>query len=417
MRLTPFLAAASLTLGGLLGASAAQARITDTVYFTPDYGSTSTYLVNWTSATRARVMDPVGSYRGDLSDDGSQRVVSFDSPPSSTVTLFPDSCGNPYTATRQVNQLVFRQVSGSPRAASSAIVEIGTETALDGCDAGTVLPFGSLTDAGFPVAHRAMNNRAPMTDVVDGVQLAGLVEAPSDPLVPFPAQDIASLLPGQQLRFEGTGTVVPGVLNADGWLVLSMPGFTRAYTRLVVDGATGAETWLESAWVNGKPATARELLLTKPLAGAGFGNTKAAAHVWESGLFLGANNPFFFWLYRDFTGERVSQTLSPPTETRQPITWAFDGLNIATTRTPADGTVRVRTWKPIANVGKNRWIMESETIRFPDGSVVDLILPRVNFYVDRGVATRPTSLAGTKATAERAMRAPLGRRQAALLPN
>lgn len=390
MRLNCSRVAKGLALAGFLVAAAAQAAIPETVYYTPAHGTSATYLLSEPSAGRAKVTAPDGSYRGSLTDDGTLRVVTFDTPPSSIGTGFPDSCGNLYQLSRQVNQLAFRQVSGTARAGESALIEVGVETALDGCDAGTTTPFGSLSDAGVPVAYRAMNNRAPMTDVVAGAQFAGFVESAVNPDVPFPTQDIGTLLAGNQLRFETTGTVVPAAIDAKGWLVLSMPGFQRGFTRLVVDKTTGAETWLEAEFVSGKPATIKERLFTKPLAGAGFGNLRAAAHIWESGLFVGTNNPFFFWLYRDFTGERVSQTIDPPSEVRQPITWAFDGLNIVQTRAPADGTVRTRTWKPIANVGKNRWVMESEQILFPDGQLIDLILPRVNFYVDRGVATPPT---------------------------
>lgn len=404
MRLNCSWALKGLAVAGLLVASAAQAAIPETVYYTPAHGTLATYLLSEPSTGRAKVTDPQGNYRGSLTDDGTLRVVSFDTPPSTISTLFPDSCGNPYQLSRQVNQLAFRQVAGTLRAGEAAVIEVGVETVLDGCDAGTTTPFGSLSDAGFPVAYRTMNNRAPMTDVVAGAQFAGFVESAVNPDVPFPTQDIGTLLAGNQLRFETTGTVVPAAIDAKGWLVLSMPGFQRGFTRLVVDKSTGAETWLEAEFVSGKPATIKERLFTKPLAGAGFGSRSAAARIWESGLFVGTNNPFFFWLYRDFTGERVSQTIDPPTEVRQPITWAFDGLNIVQTRTPPDGSVRTRTWKPIANVGKNRWVMESEQILFPDGQLVDLILPRVNFYVDRGAATPPTARKAQKQPAKAAER-------------
>jgi hypothetical protein len=78
------------------------------------------------------------------------------------------------------------------------------------------------------------------------------------------------------------------------------------------------------------------------------------------------------------------------TESRAPITsWDFSGDNVVQMR-PAGSATRVRTWIPLLNGGgRTRFVMESEDIVNPDGTHVEIILPRVNNYVDTGAATPP----------------------------
>jgi hypothetical protein len=103
--------------------------------------------------------------------------------------------------------------------------------------------------------------------------------------------------------------------------------------------------------------------------------------------------------------------LDPPSETRQPITWAFAGANVTTTRFNG-GVQRVRTWVPLANKGPNRWVMESEVTINADGSQTPFIEPRVNFYIDLGPSVKPPSAAAVPA----ARRAAAPQRTGAMQP-
>ncbi|MFD2451257.1 hypothetical protein [Ideonella paludis] len=183
---------------------------------------------------------------------------------------------------------------------------------------------------------------------------------------------------------------MPAAVDSQGWLMLSFPGFSRGYTRLKTDTSTGAETWLMADFVAGKPAWVQEILVTRSLVGGTFGTLTQAARQWDSGLFTDTNNPFLIYLYRDGTGERISKDLAAGTETRAPIeSWVFDGANIVQTRrlSPTSSTQMIRTWEPIGNKGKIRWVLEREVRRVFDGTEFPAIAPRVNFYIDTGRAT------------------------------
>jgi hypothetical protein len=117
--------------------------------------------------------------------------------------------------------------------------------------------------------------------------------------------------------------------------------------------------------------------------------------MWESGLFVATRTPFFFYLYKNGTGERVLKDLDLGTEDRTPVpVWGFDGLNLVQQRAFGPGT-RDRTWVPLSNVGKFRWVMESETA-FDGTDTFTLIKPRVNYYKDTGKAVPPAG--GLKAS-------------------
>lgn len=399
-----FWAVLALLGSAWIAPGAMAAKTQETVYFTTSHGSNNTYLARWTSASKARVTTPVGTSKGSLVIAGNDRTVTLDDPFTQEFFGFPDSCGNQYTVRRSVEKVLFRLMSGSLGQGESIIIDMGRETVMDGCDAGTETPFGSPTDTGTPQANLSMNQRPGLTDLVPGVRLAGPQEARMLPGVPFPAQQVVTFQAGGLLSFDDTGRTVPAAVNAEGWLVLDFGTHQTGYTRVVRDTATMAETWLQADFVDGAPALVQERLFVKPKAPAGFGSKRETTRRWESGLFTGTNNPFYFDLYGDFTGARISVTLDPPSEVRQPITWAFSGANVTTTR--VSGSVqRVRTWVPLANKGVYRWVMESEVTFNPDGSQTPFIEPRVNYYIDLGPAVKPPSAA---------VAAPAARRSAAL---
>ena len=388
-----FWACALLAGTNLVATPASAARVLETVYFTDSHGSSNTYLAEWTSTSKARVVTAAGSSTGKLVIAGAERTVTLDNPIVSEGSTGPDSCGNNYQVRYSIEKVLFRQLTGNLSAGQSEIIDIGQATALTGCDAGTITPFGSPGSSGLPQTNLATSSRPSLSDLLPGVRLAGMQEARMVAGVPFPAQQIGVFEAGGLFRFEDTGHVVPAAINANGWLVLNFGGFQTGYTRLQRDTATMAETWLQADFVGGVPVLVSERLFVKPRDPAGFGSKRETARRWESGFFIGMNNPLYFDLYGDFTGTRISVTLDPPTEVRLPITWAFVGPHVTTSRAIAGGAQRVRTWVPIANKGVYRWVIESEVTRNADGSELPFIVPRVNFYIDLGPAVKPAAAA------------------------
>ena len=117
--------------------------------------------------------------------------------------------------------------------------------------------------------------------------------------------------------------------------------------------------------------------------------------MWDSGIFIATRKPFFFYLYKTGTGERVQKDLDLGTESRTPITsWGLDGGNLWQQRLLGGGTIqRNRTWVPLRNEGsKTHWVMESE-VQVDDTGATTLIKPRVNYYLDTGKAVPPAAQA------------------------
>jgi hypothetical protein len=219
------------------------------------------------------------------------------------------------------------------------------------------------------------------------VDIAGPSDSPA-PLNNFPAADVMTVQAGSA-RFATSGSE-PALASVDGWLVLGLSSGERGYTRFAVDRLTGGESWIGADWADGVPQRLIKVRMVKPEAGAGFGGVRQAARMWASILSAGTNNPFFFHLYRDGTGDRVTQDLVLGTETRQPVLWGFDGANVLTTRSLSDGSTIRRTWVPLRNSGTQRFVMEDE-VRIPvgGGSPQPGINRRVNVYIDTGPATPP----------------------------
>jgi len=381
-----------VTLGS--ASSAMAARSSEFAYFAdPSSNNRRALLVDWLGTTRARVTNAIGTRLGSVVHEGALHVVTLDSPVSQPFYgADPDSCGEYPSIRQETTQIALRYVSGDVHRGTSQVIEIGTRTVLDGCDAGRSVPFGALTDTGETMNRLAMDARPPMHDLLPGTRVAGLSEAEfppeSDDIL---AVDVVTLYAGGMASFSRTGHVVPAAFNAERWLVLSLGAFERAYTRLAVDRATGAETWMRAEWSGNQALRVVPELVVKPAAPAGFGTEHQASRVWESGLFSRSQAPFFINLYEGGTGERVAKELSDGTETRQSITWGLAGSTVVQTRFTGPFR-RERTWVPLRNHGaKVRFVMESETQTLEDGTVRPFLLPRVNFYIDRGEAVPPAT--------------------------
>ena len=114
------------------------------------------------------------------------------------------------------------------------------------------------------------------------------------------------------------------------------------------------------------------------------GSVRSMARLWESGLATNTRLPFFIALNADGSGERISKDLDAGSEFRQPIRWRLDGNSLIAERS-SPVYQRTRTWLPLAQAGKVRFVMESEDqLLLRDGSRAVFIPRRVTPYINRG---------------------------------
>ncbi|MDZ7813209.1 MAG: hypothetical protein U5L74_08840 [Ideonella sp.] len=392
---------------GLLGATA-QAAVIQTAYYVDAHGQQRAFLVDWNDTKlKAEVVDSRGRMSGAYTEVGSRRVVTLASPRVlDTPNGHFDSCDQPVTTRFTESRFAFLRQSGSERSGTTAVSADTSNVVLEGCDAGLVLSSTSIDDVEETQTHLRMSARPSMADTVTGARWAGFSEQVRSDLQSnlfSLAMDVTTLQPGGLMQFSRTGTSVSAAVNTQGWLMMSFPSFSRGYTRLKVDKGSGAETWLMADFVAGKPAWVTEVLVTRSLVGGSFGSLAQASRQWDSGLFTGSNNPFLIYLYRDGTGERIFRDVAAGTESRTPVeSWVFDGANIVQTRrsNPMATFSFIRTWEPIGNQGKIRWVLEREIRRMADGSEFPNIEPRVNFYIDTGRATPVPPPMGAAASVE-----------------
>jgi hypothetical protein len=357
-------------------------------YFAAGDGSSAAFLIDWQAKHRARVVTYQGTQQGGVASDGTQEIVSLDAPISALIDGFADDCGEIIQKRKDLTRLAVRNVEGG----LSRMNEIGTYTNVGGCQDGLVTPFGSPDDEGSTLKRLAMASRPPVDDLVPGIRLVGFSEDPGDG-DGFYAEDMVTLQAGGAALFRRSGHVLPAAFDADQWLVFTLPGGQqRAYTRVALDAKTGGETWLMADWVDGQAVRVEDKMLVKPLAGAGFGTVAAASRMWDSGMFIATRQPFFFYLYKNGTGERVRVDLDLGTESRTPITaWDFEGVTLVQHRILDDGAMSFdRSWVPLRNEGKVRWVMESEVL-VRNGTSQVSIKPRVNYYLDTGKAVPPAA--------------------------
>lgn len=382
-------------LAGLFTLAQAGPALAGTVTQVAYYPSAGTsvvggLLIDWRSVSRVRLVNHLGAQSGTVTRSGSQAVVTLDAPLSELVASSePDSCGEFPELRQETRQIVVRDVDGGLLRGVSQVVDIGTRTPTEGCDAGVSVPFGSASDDGVSMNRVAMLARPLTLDMQPGVQVAGFSEQEWLPGSGSTlAADVVSLYAGNQAVFSGSGRVVDAAFNADRWLVLNFGSFERAYTRLAVDLATSAEVWLRADWAGGEIRRVVADPVVKLAGPVGFGTEAQAARVWESSLFTATRQPFFIHLYQGGTGERVFKDLDAGTETRAPLNWSFVGVNILQSRVIGTVGRRERTWVPLRNRGTGiRFVMESEVQHFDDGRPAQtLIPPRVNHYIDRGAA-------------------------------
>jgi hypothetical protein len=380
----------SNALCGAAMAHPARDDLQEITYYSQDLTYGLAYVITWdTAAHRAHFAETYGNFDGSYVDDGKQRVFTLDAP-----LVLPgqiaDCNGNAMTQNNVTTRLVIRTVSGAPGRGVSAVVPIGYTQDVDGCTPGLTVPFGTPADAGIPLLRRAASLRPAMDDLVPGTQVAGLAENPIDAVgdLPVLAAQVVTLA-RDHVTFEGTGHRFPATLTPDGWLVIDFGSFKRAYTRIERRRETGGEIWFGAEWIDGAPASIELSPVVAPTADAGFGDLADTSRQWFDGLFQ-LDVPTTFDLYRDQTGAEVVDPGAGAPVTRSPLTWSRAGATVQISRVDASGTY-VHTWRPIANHGKNHFVIESEEVWIDGVDAGPAFAPRVNWYVDEGEAVKPAA--------------------------
>lgn len=392
----------------------AAAKVSQTAYFLNSQASVgSGALVTWNDRTmRARLADAAGAAEGAYRVSGNRHVITYESPRISEHVAFDGNCvlGYQYRVRREITQTILTTLSGTPRVGSSGRMDLGSDTALDGCLPGQVTPVGDAADTGGALSHVALSAAPPQRALVAGDRWAGLMEGPriydSFGFVQI-AQDVARVSDDGQSFIMGTsGTVMAASLGADGWLSTLLPaGTSRVYKRVALDSRSGAEVWL----AGDRSASGLEWVdawrMVTPQADAAFPSARKAAHVWRK------SDPWQdveYRLFSDLTGVRVIDYVdaSPPGDhVESPVTWTFSRQALHTLMA-ISATQRDRLWTPLARFGKQQWVLESEdSTSLHDGQVRHLILPRVAWYTDMGAAVKPPATAtAPRATADTARR-------------
>lgn len=380
-------AAASLAM--LASASAALGASKTSVSYLPiDTSLSVAYIVNWNAKShRVHVVETMVNGDGSYADDGTQRLVTFDGaglPPYLIDTV--DCNDQPMHQSVEITQMVFRPVSGTLHKGTARVVEIGYMTDIGGCTPGQQTPFGSTADPGTFTNNLDMADRASIADLVPGARLAGPSEDPSQPGRNYFLQAQVTTFDIGTLTFQTSGRTWPYTVS-DGWIVLDFGTFQRGYTRVTRNANTGVETWIIADWQAGTPLNAEPTPMVEPNAAAGFGSKSSTAHVWNEGLFAESSFPYQYHLYKDHTGLRV---FNGDIENWQPVTWSSMGagdaapLNI---RRDVQDSYFSRNWVPLANYGRNHFVMESEDIYDLQGNFLQHYFgPRINWYVDEGKA-------------------------------
>ena len=395
-------AALALTCGAAF-AQAQRAPAPESIsYAAQDLSLPLGYVITWNPASHtAHIAETFGVADGTYTDDGTTRVVTL-LQPIVTTDYKIDCNGNTIAQTDDTLQLVFRTTSGTPDRGTTQVAPIGITTDIGGCTPGLVTHYGSVTDTGFTLNRLAMRLRASMDDLRPGAQLAGMSEVALDQpgdgatlsadITTFGEHDVRFSATGDRFNFRRTD---------DGWLVVDFGTFQRGYTRLTRDERSGEEIWLASEWTNGAPGVIDMSEMVTPRRDAGFGGVNKASRDWASGIFLNSAEPASFDLHDDGSGVRISSSTdgSPPVLT--PFTWSESGAQLLSRVTASDGSYSLRTWTPVANDGRNHFVIESESAYDASGNLqFVLIAPRVNFLVDDGKSVETASAAVT--TADRA---------------
>ena len=384
-------------LAGAAAAHSAPDALQKLAYWSKDPVVGLAYVITWDTTTRrAHFAETFGNFDGSYVDDGAQRVFTLDTPLMLSYQM-QDCNGNPMTVDDFTTQLVIRNVSGDADKGASAVVPIGYDQDVGGCTPGRTVAFGTPTDAGIALLRQGFASRPDLRELEPGARIAGLSEDPvgaEGDMSGMQAQVVT--LERAHVRFEGSGHRFPATLTPDGWLVVDFGTFKRGYTRIRHERETGGEMWFGAEWVAGAPASIEPTPVVAPTADAGFGDLAESAHQWSDGLFQ-VYAPTSFDLYRDHTGSEVVAAggESGLPASQSPIAWSRHGADLVLSMTDSgSGSTVVHTWHPIANRGRNHWVIESEEVWVNGVDAGPTFAPRMNWAVDAGQAVKPATAAG-----------------------
>ena len=389
-RKTALAALGAALLAGAAAAHPAPDHLQTVTYYAKDLVVGLAYVITWDStAHRAHFVETYGHFDGSWVDDGAQRIFTLDTP---LVLSYPstDCNGSAMTVSDVTTQLVIRNVSGDADQGESAVVPIGYDQDVGGCTPGRTVSFGTPADAGFALQRQAFASRPDLRELESGTRVAGLSENPvgdQGDMSGMTAQ--VATLGREHVRFEGTGHRFPATLTPDGWLVVDYGRFKRGYTRVARLHGTGGEIWFGAEWVDGAPASIELTPVVASTDDAGFGDLADNAHRWSDGLFQ-VYAPTSFDLYRDRTGSEVVAAGGEAglPASRSPVTWSRHGADLSVSKADSGSTV-VHTWHPIANHGRNHWVIETEEVYVNGADAGPAFAPRLNWIVDEGKAVKP----------------------------
>jgi len=242
--------------------------------------------------------------------------------------------------------------------------------------------YGSVdTDQGYPIGLRDIGAGIGIAadELVDGVRIAGL---PVGDAVTFTATEFRSDI--VRLAADGTARLELSAKDAtwtleDGWLVLTVDGVQRRYTRVSRDASTAVEVWAVSGRFDGSEARMVEAIAGIVDPALAF-TQETAARAWRSeALYRASPEAFgstsFVDLYADGTGSSLFAR------------WSIDADGSIVIFRTGGGVDYPRRWIPIRRTGADWLVLEVVDFGYAAG-VVPNVQWRVNWYRDLGPAVR-----------------------------
>lgn len=380
---------------GMLVALPTQAAFERTGYYIAQYGIADGHIVEWdTGRGVAKRTDDKGVVTATFTQDAAgQRTLTLDVPRTYDHEN-TDTCGQLATVREVTTGYTYAAVGAPRELDNTRLATLGYTFWVTGCMAGTREDWPAVS---YTYAGRPMRARLPLSEIGPGSRLAGFSEeavamdASGAFLPTFPSQDtvVFSGLPGMA-TFERSGHSYPVRLEADGWMVFSLPGGERAYTRMSLGPQPGSQIWLYADLVSGQAQWMRQTTMATPQPGASFDTARQSARYWLSPI--ESSDPalrYFGWQLRP-DGSGFSCIGPEPAAgfcVTPLLSWRYDG-DITIDRSWRGGTqLRQRHWQALARQDGTQWVMEREDLYNLDGSYAGpFIAPRVIGYTDMGFA-------------------------------
>ena len=307
--------------------------------------------------------------------DGSQIVVTYDTPQSYT-TFLVASDGNQWNATETDTGFKVRQL-GTDTATETVI---GSTQFTAGPDNGqtTVLSDTWLT---YTVVTKTQSFQA--SDFAVGSEWAGVLTTDFDPnTAEYTNQDVLKIVDGTNVLYERTGVTGTYAITNGSLVVTTASGAVFSYTHMFT-GPEGEERWLTTQLANGAPTWEYDAAVVKVTPGLSF-TTASATNDYLSYINAGlATGQFYIDLLGNGTG--AGSSVPGASALQSPLgTWAVgsDGTETLTRyycESDSNGVGfcsagdiqwnlsngndygQTRSWKLLATSGNNIYVMERLT--------------------------------------------------------